>query len=125
MEPASAEVVLRPIPNRSPRLSPEDFRAAFTTAAGWGTFEQKRDGDTQTDTLRLHWGRLRLTTLGFDLPEGATAVETRVQAAGRPVSARCRPCDRRVFITMDPPVELQPDQTLVVTFRLDGSSSTP
>jgi len=26
-----------------PRLAPEDFRAAFTAAEGWGTFHQKRD----------------------------------------------------------------------------------
>jgi len=44
----------------SPRLTPEDFRAAFTTATGWGTFTQARDRDTQTETLELKWGRLRL-----------------------------------------------------------------
>ena len=43
----------------APRLTPEDFRAPFTTAEGWGTFHQKRDGNAQTEKIELRWGRLR------------------------------------------------------------------
>ena len=32
----------------APRLGPDDFRGAFTSAEGWGTIAQKRDGRTQT-----------------------------------------------------------------------------
>jgi hypothetical protein len=53
----------------APRLTPENFRAAFTTAEGWGTFHQTRTDATQTDRLELKWGKLRLRSLSFALDE--------------------------------------------------------
>jgi hypothetical protein len=53
-------------------VRPEDFRAAFTTARGWGTFEQKRSADQQTDAFMVKWGTLRLGQIGLDVP-GALA----------------------------------------------------
>ena len=46
----------------APRLTPENFRAAFTTAEGWGTFSQKRQGGKQSIVIHLRWGSLRLRT---------------------------------------------------------------
>ncbi|MGE5608495.1 MAG: GH116 family glycosyl hydrolase [Bacillota bacterium] len=51
-----------------PRMMAEDFRAAFTTARGWGTFEQKRAEDRQIDTVTLKWGTLRLGQIGLEVP---------------------------------------------------------
>ena len=53
----------------APRLSPENFRAAFTTAEGWGTFAQQRDGAAQQETIELKWGKLRLRRLAFAIAE--------------------------------------------------------
>ena len=53
----------------APRLTPENFRAAFTTAEGWGTFTQKREGGRQTGTIELKSGRLRLNSLELAVPE--------------------------------------------------------
>ena len=53
----------------APRISPENFRAAFTTAEGWGSFAQKLElaGASQPASLhvrlQLRWGRLKLQTL--------------------------------------------------------------
>jgi non-lysosomal glucosylceramidase len=43
----------------NPRLTPDDFRCAFTTAAGWGTYRQSK----QQAGLTLKWGRLALRAL--------------------------------------------------------------
>ena len=47
----------------APRLSPDDFRAPFTAAEGWGTFEQKRHDGQLSAAIDVKWGRLKLKTL--------------------------------------------------------------
>lgn len=49
----------------APRLTPHDFRAAFTTAEGWGTFAQKLQNKTMKANLALKYGKLRLKTLAL------------------------------------------------------------
>ena len=48
-----------------PCLTPENFKAAFTAAQGWGSLSQSRDGKTQTNRIEVKWGGLRLKTLAF------------------------------------------------------------
>ncbi|MBL7153215.1 MAG: hypothetical protein ISS79_05825 [Phycisphaerae bacterium] len=54
----------------APKLSPENFTAAFTAAEGWGTFSQKRDSNTQIERIEIKYGTLRLTRLRFEIAEG-------------------------------------------------------
>ena len=56
----------------APRLHPEDFRAALTTAEGWGTFSQQRRQGVQTASVEIRWGKLRLRMLALALAGGAT-----------------------------------------------------
>ena len=44
----------------SPRLAPDEFRAAFTAAQGWGTFEQKIADGMSTAELSVKWGEVSL-----------------------------------------------------------------
>ncbi len=54
-----------------PRLSPDDFRAAITTAQGWGHFRQMREKGKQSMAIHLGWGRLRLKTFGCSVADQA------------------------------------------------------
>jgi hypothetical protein len=98
----------------SPRLSPEDFRAAFTSAAGWGTFAQKIKRNVQTETLDLKYGHLKLQTLAFDLPEGKTAESVTVKVAGRECTARHVSRGRRVTITLDHAAQIEAGQSIEI-----------
>jgi hypothetical protein len=71
----------------APRLSPNDFRAAFTAAEGWGTFRQKRDGNRQCETIEVKYGQLRLCSLAFDLPANASPKTVKVEVNGTPLPA--------------------------------------
>lgn len=69
----------------APTLQPDNIRAFFPAAEGWGTFSQTRRGRTQTDSLRLAYGILRLTQLELALPAGAQNTKVTCRLAGAPV----------------------------------------
>lgn len=103
----------------SPRLTPENFRAPFTSAAGWGTFSQKRDGRIQTESIEVKWGKLKLKTLAFDLPEGSKAGNVSVKCAGKTVKAGFEMKNSRVVVHLRNDVNIQHAQTMEIeiTFR--------
>lgn len=85
----------------APSLSPEHFRAPFTAAEGWGTFDQSRDGRTQRERLEVKWGRLRVRTLAFTIPAEAVVASVAVSLGGQKAAARTAQDGRRVQITLE------------------------
>ncbi len=88
----------------APRLTPENFRAAFTTAQAWGTFTQRIEGATQRAEIEVKWGKLRLRTLALQVPQGLEPTSTRAIANGQKVIAAHRLDGRHATITF--PVEV-------------------
>ncbi len=99
----------------APKITPEDFRAAFTAAEGWGTFAQARDGDRQIERITMRWGRLRLCELAFELAENADAVTVEIRLGDQAVAATSKTQGRQVTIALDKPVVVDQGQTLTIT----------
>lgn len=100
----------------APRLTPEKFRTAFTTAEGWGTFDQQRQDGKQTERITVRWGKLRVGELAFQVDEGATN-PVAVTLAGQPVKAESQVGEQGgVTLKLAAPVEIGADQTLEVVF---------
>jgi len=99
----------------APRVSPERFKAAFTAAEGWGSFNQLREGATQTATIAIAYGQLRLKTLAFAAPENQAPRSVQVKLAGQAVNASMRVENTRVLVTLADEITIKRDQTLVVT----------
>ncbi|MBN2271503.1 MAG: hypothetical protein JXN61_12870, partial [Sedimentisphaerales bacterium] len=72
----------------APRLGLEDFRAAFTTAEGWGTFSQKREASRQVERIEVKYGTLTLKELRFELEEGFRPDGIKVLVGAREAAAR-------------------------------------
>ncbi|OJW18837.1 MAG: hypothetical protein BGO49_17590 [Planctomycetales bacterium 71-10] len=91
----------------APRLTPEDFRAPFTTAEGWGTFSQRREGDALAATLDVKKGRLALRTLGLAVGREAGAVRIAASLGGDPIAgATARPAATPGMIDVTLPAEV-------------------
>lgn len=96
----------------APRISPENFRAAFTASEGWGTFFQKREARSQNHSIDVKWGRLRVRTLAFTLPEGTTPVRAKVRVAGKSVDATVRAIGSRAEVLLESEVTVSAGQTM-------------
>ncbi len=58
----------------APKIQPENFRAPFTVAEGWGSFAQQRDANGQSHTLELKRGELALKILVLSIPGNGTTL---------------------------------------------------
>jgi uncharacterized protein (DUF608 family) len=98
----------------SPRLTPENFKAPFIAAEGWGTFSQKREENTQTELIDLHWGQLTLRQMAFDLPVGKTARKVQVAVNGNMVKTNHRMTENRVIVSLAEPAKSQAGQEIKI-----------
>ena len=99
----------------APRLTPGNFRAAFTAPEGWGSFSQAMVRHSLTARLAVKWGRLRLKTLALQLPPGAASDPTvHARLDGSTVKTTCRRDGRRLEMQFSTPLMLKARQTLQV-----------
>ncbi len=101
----------------APRLTPENFRCAFTAAEGWGSFQQEIRDASLRAAVDLRWGRLRLSTLGLRLPAGRPALKVSAAMNGATVPVRVTHRVDRCEIAFAPALRLEAGDRLEV--RLD------
>ncbi len=95
-----------------PRIAPDDFRAAFTSAEGWGTLRQRRAAGVHTAAVELKWGKLRLKTLALRCEAAVSRVA--VTVAGRAVAATHALESGRLVVTLDADAMLKAGETLEI-----------
>jgi len=98
----------------APKMAIDNFKAAFTAAEGWGTFEQTRDGGAQTERITVVWGKLRLKSLSFVVPTSIASAT--ISAAGASVAARVSSAGGRTELTLERDLTLGDGDVLVVRF---------
>jgi non-lysosomal glucosylceramidase len=70
----------------APKLSPDNFKAPFTAAEGWGSYTQQRSNKNFTAHLELKYGTLALKEFGVTLPQNfrKNTLTTTLQGASIP-----------------------------------------
>jgi non-lysosomal glucosylceramidase len=101
----------------APRITPDNFRAAFTAAEGWGSFAQTRTANAQQDRISVRWGQLTLKTLAFAIPEGWNAVNVTAHIGGKSIKSRNTVQNGRVQIELTDPVRLPEGQELEIAMN--------
>jgi hypothetical protein len=87
----------------APRILPENFRAPFTAAEGWGTYGQKSDKSGFQAEIKVRKGRLRLQTIKLK-PDILTAKSVAVRYKGGKLAHEFKSCDDRLEINLDNPL---------------------
>lgn len=104
----------------APRITPQDFRAAFTAAEGWGTFSQTRDEKMQREQIQVRWGQLSVKSLAFDVPDIFWAAQAVVSLDNTAVKSEHTIKNGRLEITLTKKLTVSENQTLSVSMhRLD------
>lgn len=96
----------------APRLGAEDFRAAFITAEGWGSFSQRRMASKQTCQVQISWGTLRLNTIEIELSSEALRPRVMVRHQGRLVAHDVEQKGSQVTIHLKKAIKLMAGEAL-------------
>jgi hypothetical protein len=99
----------------APRLTPENFKAPFTAAEGWGSFSQKITSGTLRADLAVKYGKVPLRTMSLVPPAGQTHQKVTASVDGKPVPATLRVKDGRSEVVFDPEITISAGQALEIT----------
>ena len=102
----------------SPRISPEDFKSAFTVAEGWGTFSQRRSSTMQSHIITIKHGRLNVKALAFDVRQGTGVPSLSVKLEGLPVAATMDRSGDRITVRLTVLQTILENQSLLVDLDL-------
>ncbi len=97
----------------SPRLQPGKFKAAFTAAEGWGSFEQKAEAGYQKAELELKYGSLRLKTLSLGLVDELKPKSVKINIGGKDWGCDLSVRDGKVLLTFATEVKMKAGDVLV------------
>ena len=96
----------------APQLTPENFKCAFTSAEGWGSFSQTAEGGKLKAEISVRWGRLNLKTIAL---ASESATSARVQHAGKTVAAGLKREGNRVLLSLNHPVNINAGEQLEIS----------
>jgi hypothetical protein len=95
----------------APKLTPENFQCAFTSAEGWGSFRQKAESGMRKAEIAVRWGSLKLKTIAL-ASESATSVK--VLHTGQPVAVHLGRDEKRVLLTLNNSVNITAGEKLEI-----------
>ncbi len=99
------------------KIFPEFFRAAFTTAEGWGSFGQNIESGKQTAAIELAYGKLTLNELQLGSLDATTVTSAEVRLAGEPVENTLQKRKGIVSISFNAATTIQAGQQLRIALR--------
>jgi hypothetical protein len=99
----------------APKLTPDHFKAPFTAAEGWGTYEQISSASSLKSEIGMKHGKLRVKTVSLGLTNAATPCLATVTSGGRNIPCELELRDGKAFITLAENTVIQAGASLVTT----------
>ncbi|HEV3411315.1 MAG TPA: GH116 family glycosyl-hydrolase [Puia sp.] len=87
----------------APKITPENFKAPFTVAEGWGTYSQQRDTSSLKASLSVAWGKLTVNKFAVDLDKDHKAGKAVVMLNGKTIPCSLSQTGARCEIVLHEP----------------------
>jgi hypothetical protein len=95
----------------APRLTPENFKCAFTCAEGWGSYAQKIENGKMTAEISLRWGTLQLKTIALENKNAKSAL---VRFDGKTIPATFKSDESRILLSFGNHAKINAGQKIEV-----------
>jgi hypothetical protein len=102
----------------APRLTPENFKAPFTTAEGWGTYSQKIADETMRAELVVKYGKVSLRTMSLMPPAGKAPKKVSATLNGKTLIASLEKKNGKAQVVFESEISVEAGQQLEVALSL-------
>jgi hypothetical protein len=99
----------------APRITPENFKAAFTAAEGWGSYSQKNSEGTLKAELAVKYGQVPIQTISLMSPGGKGMWKVSAVVDGKSLAATVMEKDGSAEVIFSKDLILKAGQKLEVT----------
>jgi len=99
----------------APKLSPENFKCAFTSAEGWGAFSQKIESGNLAAAIAVRRGKLQVKSISLAIPDGMNASAAKVLLGKSRIRAKLKVIDNRALIILAGQIQITPEADLHIT----------
>lgn len=101
----------------APKVNPENFKAAFTASAGWGSLQQTRTATAQTNSIIIAYGKLVIQQIEVVLPEGKIANNIKVALNKKLIEASFKNVDGKTVVLFESQ-KVKKNDMISVTFEM-------
>ena len=98
----------------APALTPENFRAPFTTAEGWGTYSQQRNDHSFSAQLKMAYGELTIKKFTVELDSGHKAGSVKMMLNNKVIPCHFSQSDTQGEIQLNYPVLIKPGEQISI-----------
>jgi len=100
----------------APRITPENFKSAFTSCAGWGTYRQQINDSNGVAILALKYGELKLKTLALQVETKSNLSHLKAILSGSDLPLSYLLEGTRLLITLKKECRIARDQELRISW---------
>ena len=98
----------------APKVNPDNFKAAFTATEGWGSLQQTRTATSQTNSLKMEYGKLALQQMEVELAKGKVVSDIKVTINTKLVEASFTNVENKTVVLFESQELKQKDKISVV-----------
>ncbi len=98
----------------SPKMNAENYRSAFITAEGWGSFNQTLKGTQQVNALQLAYGNLKLKQVSLQLLQSEKIDNIRVTLNKEEVNFQLKKDENEMHVELSKVIQLKKTDQLTI-----------